>query len=257
MLGKKGPTPRGFDFLARWSQGAWAESKVIETVNASSDLLAVHYGPSRGDPVSYNEFSAWKKFFEEYRLKLEARGKRPDILVFQKDLLQATREDLKLIDQLPDLDEQDSAKFVRLSSAALEVETSLWKARKALQFGKELSFTLKEEDMDRLNQWQEAHHKPLFIVQMFYDSAYIIPYSRVKQLISEGLVKKAEKDRKTGKVTYNVPLSMGLEFALLVEAPLVEPRVLENEKGLVMAYVVFNGGRFELTEQGLAVLRST
>jgi len=255
MQRKRPLAPRGFDFLARWSQGAWAESKVIETVNAT-EFLAVHYGPSRGDPVSYREFAAWKRFFEEYQLKLEARGKRPDLLLFKKDSIEV-EQDRQLALRLPELNDEQCSKFVRLSKSGLEVETSLWKAKKALEHGTPLSFTVKEEDMERLTQWQKAYNKSLLIVQVFYDSAYVISYNVVKQLIVEGRVKKAKKDRKTGKLTYNIPLSFGSEFAKLVEDPTVESMVLENEKGLVMAYAVFKGGRFEPTRDGLGVLRST
>lgn len=253
MQKKRPLSPRGFDFLARWSQGAWAESKVIETINASQDLLAVHYGPSRGDPVGYNEFSEWKKFFEEYQQKMEARGKRPDLLAFRKDLVE-TLEEKQLVYELSELDDLNSSRFVHVSSAALEVETSLWKAKKALQLGTELSFTVKEEDMDRLTQWEEAYQKPIFIVQAFYDCAYIISYWRVKQLIADRKVKKAKKDRKTGKLTYNIPLSLGREFATSIEPPSVESKVLENEKGMIMAFAAFKGGKFSLTKDGLDVL---
>jgi len=254
MKRKKPFGPRGFDFLARWSQGAWAESKVIETINASG-FLAVHYGPSRGDPMSYGDFSAWKKFFEEFQQKLETCGKRPDLLVFRRESLER-EEDRDLVFQLQELDDERSSRFVHASSIALEVETSLWKAKKALALGRELSFTVKEEDMDRLTQWQRAYDKQIVITQVFYDSAYAISYDKVKQLVAEGRVKKT-KDRKTGKLTYNVPLSFGEEFASSVQMPSVEPRVLENERGLVMAFAVFKGGRFELTERGLRLLRST
>jgi len=255
MQRKRPLAPRGFDFLARWSQGAWAESKVIETINAS-EFLAVHYGPSRGDPVGYREFAAWKKFFEEYQLKLETRGKRPDLLLFRKDSFER-EPDRSLAQRLSDLDDEQCAKLVRLSKAGLEVETSLWKARKALAQGTPLSFTVKDEDMERLTQWQGAYNKPLLIVQVFYDGAYIISYDVVKELIAQRRVKRAKKDRKTGKLTYKIPLSFGSEFATLVEAPLIEPMLLENEKGLVMAYAVFKNGRFELIPGGLKVLAST
>ncbi|GBC76594.1 hypothetical protein HRbin08_00056 [bacterium HR08] len=29
------PVPRGLDFYIRWAQGAWAERKVTEAINAS------------------------------------------------------------------------------------------------------------------------------------------------------------------------------------------------------------------------------
>lgn len=253
MQRKRPLAPRGFDFLARWSQGSWAESKVIETINAS-DYVAVPYGPSKGDPID-RDFSGWTEFFEDYQRRLEAQGKRPDLLVFEKDAMK--KEDREFIDRLQEMDDASSSRIVSASHVALEVETSLWKAEKALLKGTQLSFTVKEEDMERLTQWQEAYKKPLLIVQVFYDSAYAISYHRVKELITQGEVKKAKKDRKTGKLTYKTPLSMGVEFATLVEVPRVESTVLESDKGMIMAYASFKGGRFDLTQQGLTILRST
>jgi hypothetical protein len=244
-------SPRGFDFLARWSQGSWAESKVIEMIG-SSGYVAVPYGPSRGDPIE-RDFSGWTKFFEEYQRRLETQGKRPDLLVFERN---ATRSS-DAIYRLQDMDDRSSSQIVSTCIIALEVETSLWKAKKALLSGTELSFTIKEEDMERLTQWQTTYKKPLLIVQVFYDSAYAISYDKIKESIAHGETKRAKKDRKTGKLTYKTPLSFGVEFALLVEPPRVDSTVLESEKGMVMAYASFKGGRFELTEQGMRVLRST
>lgn len=252
MQSKRRPlAPRGFDFLARWSQGSWAESKVIEMLG-SSGYVAVPYGPSRGDPIE-RDFSGWTRFFEEYQQRLETQGKRPDLLVFERNISKS----YEAIHRLQDMDDASSSQIAGACVVALEVETSLWKAQKALLKGTELSFTVKEEDMERLTQWQRTYKKPLSIIQVFYDSAYAISYDKVKESIASGETKKAKKDRKTGKLTYKTPLSMGLEFALLAEAPRVVSTVLESDKGMIMAYASFKGGRFDLTPQGLSMLRLT
>jgi len=252
MQRKRRPlAPRGFDFLARWSQGSWAESKVIEMIG-SCGYVAVPYGPSRGNPIE-REFSGWIRFFEEYQHRLETQGKRPDLLVFEKSFAKSN----ETIYKLQDMDDESSSQVASACIIALEVETSLWKAKRALLRGTELSFTIKEEDMERLTQWQRTYKKPLLIVQVFYDSAYAISYEKVKESIAHGETKKAKKDRKTGKLTYKTPLSMGVEFAMLAEAPRVESSVLESDKGMIMAYASFKGGRFDLTPQGLNMLRST
>jgi hypothetical protein len=252
MQRKKRPlAPRGFDFLARWSQGSWAESKVIEMIDYSG-YLAVPYGPSRGDPIE-RDFSGWTRFFEEYQRRLETQGKRPDLLVFERSV----SKNNEAVYKLQDMDDRSSGQIASSCIVALEVETSLWKAKKALLSGTELSFTIKEEDMERLTQWQRTYKKRLLIVQVFYDSAYAISYDTIKESIAHGVTKKAKKDRKTGKLTFKTPLSIGVEFALLVEPPSVSSTVLESDKGMIMAYASFRGGRFNLTPQGLGLLRST
>lgn len=252
MQAKRRPlAPRGFDFLARWSQGSWAESKVIEMID-SADYVAVPYGPSRGDPVE-RDFTGWTRFFEEYQDRLETQGKRPDLLVFERTF----SKNNDAIHKLQDMDDRSSAQFASSCIAALEVETSLWKAKKALQSGTELSFTVKEEDIERLTEWQSTHKKRLLIVQVFYDSAYAISYETVRESIAHGETKRAKKDRKTGKLTYKTPLSIGVEFASLVEPPTVSSTVLESDKGMIMAYASFRGGRFKITPQGSKLLRLT
>jgi hypothetical protein len=40
--------PRGSDFEARWTEGAWAETKIIDALNAQPELLAVQFGITDG-----------------------------------------------------------------------------------------------------------------------------------------------------------------------------------------------------------------
>jgi hypothetical protein len=92
---------------------------------------------------------------------------------------------------------------------------------------------------------------------VFYDSAYAISYQTVRESIARGETKRAKKDRKTGKLTYKTPLSIGVEFASLVEPPTVSSTFLETDKGMIMAYASFRGGRFKITQQGSRLLQST
>src|SRR3989304_1420548 len=72
---------RGSDFLMRWSQGVWSESRLIEAVNENGKYFAVPYGPSGTAPT--DDVRAFELYFE----RLEAAGlgniKRPDLLVFK------------------------------------------------------------------------------------------------------------------------------------------------------------------------------
>ena len=66
------------------------------------------------------------------------------------------------------------------ATAALEVETSLWQVKRATV---PLSFTVKEEDLGPLRNWVRANRPPLYIVQVFYDQAYVLPFSKLEFLI--------------------------------------------------------------------------
>ena len=37
---------RGSDFLMRWSQGVWSETRLMDAVNRTNQFFAIPYGPS-------------------------------------------------------------------------------------------------------------------------------------------------------------------------------------------------------------------
>lgn len=72
---------RGSDFLMRWSQGVWSETRLREALNQSGEFYALSYGPSGTAPEDD------PRAVELYFLRLEAAGlgklKRPDLLIFR------------------------------------------------------------------------------------------------------------------------------------------------------------------------------
>jgi hypothetical protein len=138
------------------------------------------------------------------------------------------------------LDNDRCRDFVANSTAAIEVETSLWQVKRATV---PLSFTVKEEDLGPIRNWVRLNHAPLYVIQVFYDQAFILPFKKLEQLIKDRKV-KAVPDRFTEKLTYNVPLTQGFLLGDIPE-PEVEGRVFKAPTGRVTVYGRLTGSHIE------------
>ncbi len=235
------PPPRP-NFLINWFQGAWAEERVIEAINQPDSLwFALRYGPSRGDISDYDRL---KNYLQQLDEAMHRYGKRPDVLVFCRKDIEEGHVDRSL--DLQELENDQLKSVIERAVVALEVRSSLWSVREAKDAGKELSFTLKEEDIEPVCLWMRTHCKPVFYVQVFYDAIYGIPFQKLVEEARNR--KKAKKFPKTGKLTYTVPLSVGIKFAVAKEEPKLEPG-LWRHKGNIIPYVRFKGGEFKLTDE--------
>lgn len=77
------PTQVSSEFLTNKEQGDWAEETLLRGINNNSEkYIAVRYG--RDDNIAAGE-EGFKEFYEEYRNELDEIGKRPDILIFDKN----------------------------------------------------------------------------------------------------------------------------------------------------------------------------
>lgn len=243
---RRAPVPRGLDFYIRWAQGAWAERKVMEAINASAAWRAVPYGISRGDPLTFEEMKA---YWVAYQARMAQYGKRPDLLIFRMERIDALpmQEGEKLA-RLVDLPNGEAAPLVAQATLAAEIETSLWKVKKAQEQGRELSFTIKEEDLEPLRTWVRQYQKPLAVIQVFYDQAHIFYFEELEALIRAGQV-RAEVDPKTRKATYKVPLSRNRLFGILAEPPQVRAKILETDSGQIIPSVGFEGGQLAVVQE--------
>lgn len=59
---------RGSDFLMRWSQGQWSESRLVHAVGETNQFFAIPYGPSGTAPD--HDVREFELYFE----RLEAAG---------------------------------------------------------------------------------------------------------------------------------------------------------------------------------------
>ncbi|MCI5507136.1 MAG: AccI family restriction endonuclease [Prevotella sp.] len=82
------PTLASSEFITNKQQGDWAEDVLFRAINDNSEnIVAVRYGKS-DDLVAGD--AGFEKFFNEYQAELDTIGKRPDILLFKKEVFDAS-----------------------------------------------------------------------------------------------------------------------------------------------------------------------
>lgn len=246
--------PRGGDFLARYDQGFWAERLVLRCLDKSREYRSIPYGTSRSEP--FTDLAA----FREYRLNeflLQAwsaggRWKRPDLLLIPRQMLRNEKGNDAWTPDLKHLGNGHCASYVEAATAAIEVETSLWQVKVATAADVALSFTVKDEDLDALRNWVLANETPLYIVQVFYDQAYALTFSKLEELIALPPANPrrvvAEVDPTTNKATYKVPLAEGYLLGAVSE-PEVEGRVFKAPNGRVTVYGRLTGSEILLSSE--------
>ncbi|RPH28696.1 MAG: AccI family restriction endonuclease [Bacteroidales bacterium] len=80
----KAPTQAFSEFLTNREQGDWAENLILQAINTKlSNYVAVQYGKSENIVAGESGF---EEFYENYQDELNAIGKRPDILLYSKDI---------------------------------------------------------------------------------------------------------------------------------------------------------------------------
>lgn len=123
----KPPTQAFSEFLTNREQGDWAENLILQAINAlSTKFVAVQYGKSEniiaGEP-------GFEEFYELYQDELETIGKRPDILLFSRDVyLEAWGNNISNFSK-KQLDE-----IVPLAKAGIEVRSSAFLVEEYAQF---------------------------------------------------------------------------------------------------------------------------
>ena len=275
---------RGSDFLMRWSQGVWSEKRLLEAVNATKEFYAIPYGPSGTAPTgSVREF-------ELYFERLEAAGlgkiKRPDLLVFRVADKAAVEQDIAKaggLTELPFLAEADqrTKDILRRAIIAVECENSLWRGQKMPNFATPLTpqrrlggnpglkkgavlptIIIKEEDREPLHSWQAQHKIPIHIWHVFFDLAYGLPFDRAEELIAQKLTEptvqtfQAPGGATTKKTIYKHYYHYGYPLGTSIEEAKLLPACVEDKNGHILPYVTFDGGRLQLSEQALQVLRA-
>jgi hypothetical protein len=149
----------------------------------------------------------------------------------------------------PNLQNNDNPycqKYVTQAKSAVEVEASLWQQQKTT---KPLNFTVKVEDFGPLRNWSRANPKvPLFVVQVFYDRAYALPFSVLEEVITLPKENKRHvavtNDRTIKKQIYMISLQEGNLLGDIPE-PDVEGEVFKSPKGKVTVYGRLCGSAIE------------
>lgn len=151
------PTQATSNFITNIQQGNWAEELIFRAINETSkNHVAVRYGKSddliAGDP-------GFKTFFKEFQEELDAIGKRPDLLIFNK-----ADFDEKLGYDISKLPHQEITEYVKKAVSGLEIRSSAFLIDKYekemfLKSQKHLEIALKTKD-EILNEYSDIlEHK--------------------------------------------------------------------------------------------------
>ncbi len=117
-----------------------------------------------------------------------------------------------------------------------------------LQTRNYLSITPKVEDLALVNRWIQTFGVRHHYMQVFFDKAYVIPFRQILEIVSdsdnEGPIFSVERDTKNqGKTTIKLDIQVGKEMLGRIDLPEHRSAMKELERGPLLFYVTFQGGR--------------
>jgi hypothetical protein len=132
----------------------------------------------------------------------------------------------------------------RLTSKLREMKSNI----KILHKRDYLSITPKLEDIALVNRWIHRFGVPHYYLQVFFDKAYVISFENILRLIAdsnnEGDRFSIEKDVKNQrKTTIKINVRIGKELLGKIEMPLHRSEMKELNRGRLLFFVRFFGGR--------------
>ncbi len=120
---------------------------------------------------------------------------------------------------------------------------------------------MKEEDREPLQIWQDKNRIPIHIWHVFYDIAFGISLDKAQELIEQGLILPTEQvfqapgGATTRKVIYKIYYHYTYPLCDTIQEPELKAKFIEDKNGHILPYVHFEGGRMDLREEALAILR--
>jgi hypothetical protein len=243
------PTDARSEFLANRAMGDWAERMLSAAiVSALPEWKVVQYGSTDKIAAGHPDFKArYLVGLEETRMF----GKRPDLLVFPKSF--------GVDDNLSERGPTEIESLVKQASAAIEVRSSKFEALKYMtvrqkqrddgdKSGRETpSFTVKVEDLVIVYRWLERHRVPQSYCQVFFDSVFAINFLDIFATIADGSGFSIETPAKSQeKATIMIPITRGLQIGKAISLPTFAAEHHITKLGRHDAYVVPQGGGFEL-----------
>ncbi|MCO5051567.1 MAG: AccI family restriction endonuclease [Verrucomicrobiae bacterium] len=243
------PTDARSEFLANRAMGDWAERMLTGAIlTALSEFKVTQYGNTDRIAAGHPDFKArYLAGLEETRIF----GKRPDLLLFQSNVAVDT-----------DLSERTHAEtepMVKRAVATIEVRSSKFEALRYMavrqkqrdggnKSGRETpSFTVKVEDLVIVYRWLERHRVPQTYCQVFFDSVFAINFLDIFAALASGEGYSIETPAKSQeKATIMIPITRGLQVGKATSLPTFAAEHRVTELGRHDAYVVPQGGGFEL-----------
>ncbi|MBI5383558.1 MAG: AccI family restriction endonuclease [Verrucomicrobia bacterium] len=243
------PTDARSEFLANRAMGDWAERALSAALaRALPEWKVVQYGGTDRIAAGHPEFKTrYVAGLEETR----QFGKRPDLLLFPVSAFVTA--------DLSKLSHADAEPLANQAVAAVEVRSSKFEAltyiavRKSQRdsgkkTGRETpSFTVKVEDLVIVYRWLERHRVPQSYCQVFFDSVFAINFLDIFATIGSGsgfTIETPEKSQE--KATIMIPITSGAQIGRATSIPTFAAEHRVTELGRHDAYVVPQGGGFEL-----------
>jgi len=272
---------RGSDFLMRWSQGVWAEKRLVAAVNKTNQFYAIAYGPSGTAPT--DDVRAFELYFERLEHAGLGKIKRPDLLVFKiadKPFVDKFLTSVGGEAELPFITEDKLQELISKAIIAVEYENSLWVAEKMpfynvpmkaqKRLGGKLGLAknavlptviIKEEDRIPLSKWQEQNKIPIHVWHVFFDRAYGLSFDKAQRLVIDGLILPTEQvfqapgGATTKKAIYKYYYHYAYPIGIANERPNLIPAFIEDKNGHILPYVKFEGGLLEITTDAINLLK--
>jgi hypothetical protein len=243
------PTDARSEFLANRAMGDWAERILSDALSrAFPEWSVAQYGDANRIAAGHPEFRA------SYLAGLEGTrqfGKRPDLLLFPADASVAA--------DLSTQTHSECEPLLKKTIAAIEVRSSKFEAltymavrQRQREAGKAAgretpSFTVKVEDLIIVYRWLERCGVPETYCQVFFDSIFAINFLNIFSIIASGagfVIEKPEKSQE--KATIMIPITRGAQVGKATSIPTFAAEHRVTALGRHDAYVVPQGGGFEL-----------
>jgi type II restriction enzyme len=111
-----------------------------------------------------------------------------------------------------------------------------------------LSITPKLEDLSLVSRWIQHFGVKHYYLQVFFDKAYVISFKEILEISSdpakEDVIFSVEQDVKNqGKTTIKINVQVGREILGRIDMPQHKAALKELERGRLLFYVTFQGGR--------------
>jgi len=239
------PTAAHSNFLINRQLGDWTESLLRASFNQQfEEYKAAKYGAGGGLVAGDAGF---KEMFTDYHAEIRTIGKRPDLLIFNRE----TFDRLHLPDDISEFEPSQLYETAKAATRAMEVRSSRYLAAQYRRVKRqEQSFTPKLEDLPILTHWIVEHEVPCFYTQVFFDEVHMISFEKILQVIQDTGDKYIEQvERNQRKSTFYIPLSEGVLIGQIVENPAWEANVKSMSDGRIIIYTTPHNGRMDLRKE--------
>jgi len=243
------PTDARSEFLANRAMGDWAENALAKALGVAKEIIrVVSYGDS--DRMAAGE-PGFRDFYMARLDEVRLHGKRPDLLLFTPGSCDEGNLSTKTFEEVDDI--------VKTAIGGIEVRSSKFEADKYIavrlserKSGKATaretpSFTVKVEDLRIVYRWIQQYQLPQVYCQVFFDSAYVINFAKIFDIIASGCGFTIETPAKSQlKSTIMIPITSGNRIGTMDSMPSFKAEERITRLGRHDAYVVPKGGELRV-----------